>query len=115
MNLYMIQYDGQEDYVEAGNMGAAVEIWERAGKADRDFDGTEQPESVALVHDAAVLRAPASLARQTIEGLSDGDFMQLNATIIDLRPHNAALLTKLRALIHSQAATITELKGAVNA
>jgi hypothetical protein len=59
MKLYLVQYDGECYYVEATDFGDAIGLWRahvrRAWGAD--FDGTEEPESVALMHEDAVIRA----------------------------------------------------------
>ena len=58
MKLYMIQFDGQRDYVEAESYGAALKAWHAHMMIEQapDWDGTEEPESVALVHDEPVIR-----------------------------------------------------------
>lgn len=59
MKLYAVTFDGTPDYVEAENFAAAIQIWRAhliATNAPGDFDETIEPESVALVHDAPVLR-----------------------------------------------------------
>ena len=63
MNLYHVQYDDQPYYVEAPSFAAAIVAW-RTHVADEwgdDFEGTEEPESVAVIHDRAVIRASADL------------------------------------------------------
>lgn len=60
--LYLIQYDGQNDYVEAPTFAEAVRIWTEHSQAQEGLceDGTEsftdQPESVALVSESPVIR-----------------------------------------------------------
>ena len=58
MNLYLIQFDSQPYYVEAEDFPAAIEVWKVhvAHLWGDDYDGTEQPESVSLVHDEPVVR-----------------------------------------------------------
>lgn len=58
MNLYLVIYDGQHFYVEAKNFAQAIELWTEHVKEvwGDDFDGTEQPESCAHIHDEAVIR-----------------------------------------------------------
>lgn len=58
MNLYHIQFDGESYYVEAANLAQAVELWKTHLQKEwgDDYNGTEEPESVALVHDEAVIR-----------------------------------------------------------
>lgn len=58
MNLYLVQFDNQPYYVEASNFGDAIAAWKRhvAQAWGQDYDGTEEPESVALIHDEAVIR-----------------------------------------------------------
>ena len=63
MNLYHIQFDGQSWWIEARNFQGAIDAWTRevAKEWGEDFDGTEQPESVALVHDGPVIREHEAL------------------------------------------------------
>lgn len=59
MKLYHIQFDDQPYFVEAESLGQAVAAW-RAHVAvlwGSDYDGDEEPESIALVHDEPVVRA----------------------------------------------------------
>lgn len=58
MLLYLVQFDAQDYYVEAPDFPAAIELWKVhvAKLWGDDYDGTEQPESVALVHDEPVVR-----------------------------------------------------------
>lgn len=60
MNLYLVLYDGQPYYIEARTFPGAIDTWRQhvAEEWGEDFDGTEQPESVALVHEKAVIREP---------------------------------------------------------
>lgn len=60
MSLYLIQYDSEPYYVEARDFHRAIRTWTQHVKIlwGTDFDGTEEPESVALVHEDAVLREP---------------------------------------------------------
>ena len=58
MNLYLIHFDGEPDYVEALDFVTAIELWRAKLIADNepdDFHPDVQPESVALVHDAPVI------------------------------------------------------------
>ncbi len=52
MKLYHVQYDHESYYVEAPSLPAAVETWKRHVA----YDGTEEPESIALIHDEPVIR-----------------------------------------------------------
>lgn len=56
--LYHVQFDHMDYYVEAPSFALAIEAWKRhvAVLWGTDYDGTEEPESVALVHDEAVIR-----------------------------------------------------------
>lgn len=56
--LYRVTFDGQDRYVEAPDFPRAIEAWKAWGKAEwkEDYDGTEEPESVALVSDDPVIR-----------------------------------------------------------
>jgi len=58
MKLYCIQFDNQPRYVEAESFAKAVEAWRRwaAKEWGEDYDGTEEPESVALISDEPVIR-----------------------------------------------------------
>lgn len=59
MKLYCILFDSRRYHVEAESIAKAVEYWRRhvAVEWGDDYDGTEEPESIALVHDEAVIRA----------------------------------------------------------
>lgn len=59
MNLYQVLYDSQHYYVEAESFPAAIDLWKAhvAKVWDDDFDGYEEPESVALIHDGEVIRS----------------------------------------------------------
>lgn len=57
--LYRITFDGEPDYIEAVDFGAAIEIWRAKLIAENepgDFDDDVEPESVNLEHDRPVLR-----------------------------------------------------------
>lgn len=58
-NLYHVRYDGQDYYVEAHCFPVAIGRWKNHVKKlwGREYDGTEEPESVALVHEGPVIRA----------------------------------------------------------
>ncbi len=58
MNLYLIQFDAQDYYVEASDFTRAIESWKIhvSRMWGADYDGTEQPESVALIHDDPFIR-----------------------------------------------------------
>jgi len=58
VSLYHAQFDGESYYIEARNFHGAIDTWKRhVAKAwGQNFDGTEEPESVALIHEEAVLR-----------------------------------------------------------
>ena len=58
MKLYLIQFDGETYYVEATSMAAALATWH--AYADAEGEEPEDPESVACVHDRAVLREARS-------------------------------------------------------
>lgn len=55
----MIQFDSNQEYVEAEDLPTAVKLWREKKAADwgDDYDGDEEPDSVALVHEEAVIRA----------------------------------------------------------
>lgn len=59
MNLYHIQDDGQSYWVESESFALAIVAWQWHVKEawGADFTGEEQPESVHLVHDEAVIRS----------------------------------------------------------
>lgn len=69
MNLYLVQFDGQSWYVEAPNFAAAIEAWKKRVEVEwgSDYDGTEQPCSVALVQDEPVVRQAAATDRHVEE------------------------------------------------
>lgn len=58
MRLYHVQFDGQSYWIEAESFGDAVFKWKRhvAVLWGTDYDGSEEPESVHLVHDEPVIR-----------------------------------------------------------
>lgn len=58
MKVYRIDYDNQPYIVEAPDLGAAVQAWKKhvAVAWGSDWDGTEEPESISLIHDEAVIR-----------------------------------------------------------
>lgn len=56
MRLYMIQFDGEQEYVEATTMGGAIKIWLAASIITRGMDGDEEPESCARISERPVLR-----------------------------------------------------------
>ena len=60
MNLYHVQFEGTSYWIEARDFHGAINAWTAhvAKEWGTDFDGTEQPESVALVHDSGVIREP---------------------------------------------------------
>lgn len=55
--LYLIQYDSVNYYAEAADLAKAVEAWKAHVKIawGDDYDGTEEPESIALVHEEPVI------------------------------------------------------------
>ncbi len=57
MKLYHIQFDGQSFWVEAESFRLAIVQWGEHVKIlwGDDYDGTEEPESVHLVHDEPVI------------------------------------------------------------
>ncbi len=57
-NLYLVLFDGTHYYVEAKDFPTAIEAWKKHVMIEwgESYDGTEQPESVALVHDEPVIR-----------------------------------------------------------
>lgn len=58
MKLYLVRWDGMPTYVEALSFAEAIELWSchMAKEQGADWDGDEEPEEVALVHDEAVVR-----------------------------------------------------------
>jgi hypothetical protein len=69
MNLYQVLYDGQHYYVEAESFTAAIGLWKIHVSMlwGEDYDGSEQPESVALIHDDPVIRSVNSAAAKFYE------------------------------------------------
>ena len=59
-SLYHVQFDGESYYVEAPDFTRAIAAWKTYVKDlwGPDCDGTEEPESAALVHDGAVIGEP---------------------------------------------------------
>lgn len=68
MNLYLVQYDSQYYYVEAPGFSEAIDLWKGHVKKlwGDEYDGTEQPESVAHVHDEPVVRTVKPLVHTTL-------------------------------------------------
>lgn len=75
MNLYHVQFDSQTYYVEAGSFADAIILWGRHVSVlwGDDYDGTEEPESVALVHDEPVIRDGSIDPHQADEAAGTGD------------------------------------------
>lgn len=61
LKLYQVQFDGQQYFIEAASFASVVETWKRhvADLWGEDYEGDEEPESVALIHDEPVVRGPA--------------------------------------------------------
>lgn len=59
MNIYLVQYDSVQYYVEAGSMSAAIELWKPhiAAILEDDVNEFTEPDSVALVHDDPCIRS----------------------------------------------------------
>lgn len=59
MKVYIIRFDGGASIVEAETFGAAVESWRAVKRVEwgTDFEETDEPESVELIHDEPVIRA----------------------------------------------------------
>jgi hypothetical protein len=65
MNLYRVVFDGEPDYVEAENFTEAIQLWNDNLVETNEPEHAlhfraEQPESVELVHEGAVLRSHKS-------------------------------------------------------
>lgn len=62
MKLYRIQFDSISYFVEAADLGQAVAAWREHVKVEwgTDYEGTEEPQSIELIHDEPVIR-PAAL------------------------------------------------------
>lgn len=56
--LFCVRYDGEDYYVEAHCFPVAIERWRQhvAKLWGGEYDGNEEPESVALIHDEPVIR-----------------------------------------------------------
>jgi hypothetical protein len=68
MSAYTVQFDGQIRVVDAPGFTEAIAAWGDAMQIEwgDDYDGTEQPESVALIDDQPVIRYVG------MDGLADG-------------------------------------------
>lgn len=55
--LYHIMYDSVAYFVIAESLAGAIELWKEHVRAEwkEDYDGTEEPESCALIHDGPVI------------------------------------------------------------
>lgn len=58
MNLYLVQYESTSWYVEAPDFASAIQAWADQVRIEwgNDYQPTDQPESVACVHDEPVVR-----------------------------------------------------------
>ena len=57
MNVYVVQFDGEQDYVEAGCFGDAVALWKAMKQREAAPDEFEdEPESVVFLADRPVIR-----------------------------------------------------------
>lgn len=59
MKLFKIQFDSQDDYIEAENMPEAIGKWHahcRSQDPEWDNPQTPDPDGCALVHEQAVIR-----------------------------------------------------------
>ena len=58
MKLYHVQFDGASFWIEADSYSNAVLTWKAHVKVlwENGYDGTEEPESVHLVHEEPVIR-----------------------------------------------------------
>ena len=61
LNLYLLIYDDEHYYVEAPRLNEAVSIWKKHVEKywGDDYDGTEEPQSVQLIHEKPVVRLTA--------------------------------------------------------
>ena len=66
MKLYRIEYDGDPDYIEAESFGAAIKVWREVIVPRDDIDPEAEPESVTLISDKPVVRAPTPQGGQPI-------------------------------------------------
>lgn len=71
--LYLLQFDGEHYYVEAATVADAIYAWmvHQRKEWGKDWDGTEEPDSVALVHERPVIRRGNRLAKEA--GQKGGD------------------------------------------
>lgn len=59
MKLYMVQFDGDHDYVEAVSFADAIKAWQAYMVETQDlddWDAATEPEGVTLVSEKAVIR-----------------------------------------------------------
>ena len=58
IKLYHVQFDWQSYWIEADSFANAVTVWKDHVKElwGTEYDGSEEPESVHLVHNEPVLR-----------------------------------------------------------
>jgi hypothetical protein len=70
MRVYLVLFDGQERYVEAPTLPAAVRAWQAAMAIEwgADYDGTEEPESITLCGEEAVIRDETGTAGDVAGG-----------------------------------------------
>lgn len=72
--LYHITFDASNFYVQARDYTDAIRLWKEhvAVLWGDDYDGTEQPESVSLIHDEAVITGRMTCSadeRELLDGL----------------------------------------------
>lgn len=56
--LYDVRFDNEMYFIEARSLPEAVQIWKAHVEAlwGDNYEGDEEPESIALIHDEGVIR-----------------------------------------------------------
>lgn len=109
MNLYHILFDWQPYYVEAETLGAAVTAWRQHVSVlwGDDYDGTEEPDSITLVHDKAVVKEEnASFERGRLrnEAFQEHErwfrrYCEANNELTSLRDKNKRLIEAIEEVL----------------
>lgn len=74
MSLYLIQHDGQGDYVEANGIGNAEQVWRAHVRSEPDnADFNEEPDSIALLSTDAVIRQDQPCQKTNANAGTGGD------------------------------------------
>ncbi len=71
MRLYRVVFDGEPNFVEAPNLGAAVSVWRTfliAENEPGDIEDDVEPESIELMQEGRVWRVVSGVAENDAHG-----------------------------------------------